>query len=54
MTRFRNIEAAVDCFRTDVERKKALSAHSTDCIPRQGANAFKEGVYEVNTTSLPC
>jgi hypothetical protein len=53
MSRFRSVEAAVDSFRTDLERSKALSAHASDKIPRQGVNAFKTGVYTVNTTSLP-
>lgn len=54
MPRFRNIEAAVDSFRTQSQRVKALSAHQLDSVPRKGANVFKQGVYTVNTTSLPC
>ena len=53
MPRFRNIGAAVDTFRSQSERKKALSSHYTDCITRQGMNASKEGNYTVNTTKLP-
>lgn len=54
MPRFRNVEAAVDSFRTFGQRQKALSATSLDRVPRQGVNAFKQGIYTVNTTTLPC
>lgn len=54
MHQFRNIDAAVDSFRTESQRNKALKAHDFDSIPREGANAFNQGVYKVNTTSLPC
>lgn len=54
MQRFRNVDACVDSFRTTPERARALSAHQLDGIPRKGANAFNEGNYTVNTTSLPC
>ena len=54
MPRFRNIEAAVDSFRTDAERHKAFNSYSSDNVPRQGVNSFKQGIYTVNTTSLPC
>lgn len=53
MPRFRNIEAAVDTFRHTNIRQKALSAHELDKVPREGVNAFEQGVYTVNTTSLP-
>lgn len=53
MQRFRQVEAAVDTFRTDFQRKKAHSASVLDTVPRQGVNAFKQGVYNVDTTSLP-
>jgi len=43
MPRFRNIEAAVDSFRTQGQREKALSAHQLDSIPRKGADVFKQG-----------
>lgn len=54
MARFRNVEAAVDTFRTQPARARALSAHAYDSIPRKGANVFNQGNYTVNTTSLPC
>lgn len=54
MQRFRDIEPAVDSFRTDFQRQKAYSANLLDKVPRQGVNAFKQGVYNVPTTSLPC
>jgi hypothetical protein len=54
MDRFRNVNAAVDSFRNDKQRFKALSAHNIDSIPRQGANNFKQGIYNVNKTTLPC
>lgn len=54
MQRFRNVEAAVDTFRNEKARAKALSAHAIDSIPRRGANVFNQGNYIVNTTSLPC
>ena len=54
MQQFRNIDAAVDSFRTDLQRNKALKAHDYDSIPREGANAFNQGIYKVNTPSLPC
>ena len=53
MPRFRNVEAAVDTFRHTSLRNKALSAHELDKVPREGVNAFEQGVYTVNTTSLP-
>lgn len=53
MPRFRNVEAAVDSFRTVPQRYKALSANALDRVPREGVNAFEQGVYTVNTTSLP-
>lgn len=53
MARFRNVDPAVDSFRTEFARQKALSAHELDKVPRQGVNAFKQGSYTVNTTSLP-
>ena len=54
MHQFRNIDAAVDSFRTESQRNKALKTHDYDSIPREGPNAFNQGVYRVNTTSLPC
>jgi hypothetical protein len=54
MSRFRNAEAAVDSFRTEAARKRAFSTNALDSIPRQGVNAFKQGVYNVTTTTLPC
>lgn len=53
MPRFRNVEAAVDSFRTESQRAKALSVNYLDKVPREGVNAFEQGVYTVNTTSLP-
>ncbi|CAF0860570.1 unnamed protein product [Brachionus calyciflorus] len=53
MPRFRNVEAAVDTFRHPTLRQKALSSHELDKVPREGVNAFEQGVYTVNTTSLP-
>lgn len=54
MQQFRNIDAAVDSFRTDSQRLNALKAHDFDSIPREGANAFNQGIYRAKTTSLPC
>ena len=54
MQQFRNVDAAVDSFRTDFQRSNALKAHEFDSIPREGANAFNQGIYQVKTTSLPC
>lgn len=54
MARFRNVDAAVDSFRSEPARARALSAHACDSIPRKGANVFNQGNYIVNTTSLPC
>ena len=53
MSRFRNIDAAVDSFRTDLDRQKAYSATALDKVPRQGNNNYKQGVYTVTKTSLP-
>lgn len=52
MPKFRNAEAAIDTFQTDFQRQKALTALDFDKIPRQGVNNFKQGIYNVNTTSL--
>ena len=54
MPRFRNVEAPVDSFRTEAQRQRALSANELDSVPRQGVNSFKQGVYNVTKTSLPC
>jgi hypothetical protein len=54
MQRFRQVEPAVDSFRNEFQRQKAYSANLLDQVPRNGVNAFKQGVYTVNTTSLPC
>ena len=54
MQRFREAEPAVDSFRNDFQRQKAYSANLLDKVPRQGVNAFKQGIYNINTTSLPC
>ncbi len=53
MSRFRNVEAGIDTFSNDSIRKKAFSACNLDIIPREGVNAFKQGIYTVNKTSLP-
>lgn len=53
MPKFRNIEGGVDSFRTEFQRKKAYSELNLDHVPRQGVNNFKQGIYNVKTTSLP-
>jgi len=53
MPKFRTIEGNVDSFRTEFQRKKAYSELNLDHVPRQGVNNFKQGVYNVKTTSLP-
>ena len=53
MPRFRCIDPAVDSFRTEEARQKAMSAHACDKIPREGVNAFNTGVYTVKRNDLP-
>ena len=53
MPRFSKVEAAVDTFRTQAARRQAFSTNELDAVPRQGANVFQQGIYNVQTNTMP-
>jgi hypothetical protein len=52
MPRFRDVNAAIDTFDSEEKKKKAFSASVLDKVSRRGVDAFRQGVYNVDTTSL--
>ncbi len=52
MPRFRDVNAAIDTFENEQKKTKAFSASVLDKVPRKGVDVFRQGIYNVDTTSL--